>query len=93
MIKSFRCSHTERLFKDEHVARSTNIENTARRKLQMLHAAKTLHDLKVPPNNQLEALKKDRAGQHSIRISKVVRVCFEWREGNAYNVEIVMNCH
>lgn len=55
----------------------------------MLDAAKELHDLRVPPGNQLEALKGDRAGQHSIRINKQFRICFVWRNGNAEQVEIV----
>ena len=54
-----------------------------------LHRARTLHDLAVPPGNRLEALKRDRAGQHSIRINDQWRICFRWQEGDAYDVEIV----
>lgn len=70
------------------------IERTARRgaahrKLLQLHAAARLEDLAVAPGNRLEPLRGDRAGQHSIRINDRWRVCFEWREGHAFNVEIV----
>ena len=66
-----------------------NFRIVAERKLQMLHRAVRLDDLRVPPNNRLEVLKRDRAGQHSIRINDQWRVCFEWREGHAWQVEIV----
>lgn len=62
---------------------------TARRKLRMLHQAETLQDLTAPPNNRLEALKGNRKGQYSIRISGQWRICFGWEEGNATEVEIV----
>lgn len=55
----------------------------------MVHAAATLSDLKAPPNNGLEALKGDRAGQHSIRINDQYRICFRWIDGHARDVEIV----
>jgi len=61
----------------------------ALRKLRMLNRAKTLRDLLVPPGNRLEALKGTRKGQHSIRINDQWRVCFEWHENDAYNIEIV----
>lgn len=77
------------LFRDRPVSRFRTIERPARRKLLSLHGAKTLQDLAVPPGNRLEALKKDRAGQHSIRINDRWRICFRWREGDAYDVEIV----
>lgn len=65
------------------------IERQARRKLLLLNAATALNDLLVPPGNRLEALKGNRKGQHSIRINDQWRVCFEWRDGGAENVEIV----
>jgi proteic killer suppression protein len=89
VIRSFRCPDTERLFRRERVARFANIESAARRRLDALHVATTLRDLLYRPSNRLEALKRDRAGQHSIRINDQYRVCFHWREGNAYDVEIV----
>ena len=55
----------------------------------MLHNAQNLQDLRVPPNNRLEALKGDRKGQHSIRVNDQWRVCFRWRNGDAYEVGIV----
>lgn len=64
------------------------IQQVALRKLRMLNRAVTLHDLRIPPANRLEKLAGDRAGQHSIRINDQWRICFEWREGDAYNVEI-----
>ena len=89
MIESFRCSDTERLFRRERVARFVNIESAARRRLDALHVATTLRDLLARPSNRLEALKRDRIGQHSIRINDQYRVCFRWHEGSAYDVEIV----
>jgi proteic killer suppression protein len=69
MIKSFRCEHTEALSKGQSVKRFVNIAKVARRKLRQLEIANRLEDLRVPPGNQLEALKGDRFGQHSIRIN------------------------
>jgi proteic killer suppression protein len=89
VIKSFRCRETEKLFNRERTKRFQNIERTARRKLELLNAAKELRDLAQPPNNRLEALKKERAGQHAIRVNDQWRVCFVWRDGSAYDVEIV----
>ncbi len=66
-----------------------DILSVARRKLGYLNAAVTLRDLSAPPGNRPETLRGDRTGQHSIRVNDRYRVCFEWRDGNAYNVEIV----
>ena len=89
MIKTFKRKETEMLFRDRPVSRFQAIERPARRKLLYLHRARTLRDLAAPPGNQLEALKRDRAGQHSIRINDQWRICFRWQEGDAYDVEIV----
>jgi proteic killer suppression protein len=89
MIRSFACADTEALFQSLVVPRFRNIERVARRKLLQLHAAPDLASLRVPPGNQLEALKGDRLGQCSIRINSQWRVCFEWREDGPYRVEIV----
>jgi toxin HigB-1 len=89
MIVSFRDRETEALFADRTVARFRSIERVARRKLLLIHRAPALADLRVPPGNRLERLRGDRDGQYSIRINDQWRVCFEWREGDAYEVELV----
>ena len=89
MIKGFADRLTERLFQDKPVPRYGQIERVARRKLLYLHSARSLNDLRLPPGNRLEALKGDRAGQHSIRINDQWRICFRWESGNACEVEIV----
>lgn len=88
MITSFLCRDTEKLFNGQRVVRFVNIERVAIRKLQMLHAAMKIEDLRIPPNNRLELLKGDRAGQYSIRINDQWRICFKFDSGNAYDVEI-----
>jgi proteic killer suppression protein len=89
MIRSFTCADTEALFDSQVVGRFRNIERAARRKLLQLHAATELNSLRVPPGNQLEALKGNRRGQHSIRINDQWRLCFVWHDDGAYRVEIV----
>jgi proteic killer suppression protein len=90
MIKSFICGETEKIWQGEVSRRlPQDIQPVARRKLRMLHNARSLTDLRVPPANRLEALKGERSGQHSIRINGQWRICFIWRESNAHEVEIV----
>ena len=90
MIKSFADKETEKLFKRQFSRKlPTDIQRSARRKLEILDAAEQLQDLRTPPANHLEKLSGDRAGQHSIRINQQWRICFEWREKDAHNVEIV----
>ena len=89
MIKSFKSKDTARLFNRLSSRRWRDIAGTARRKLEMLNAAKSLAELRVPPGNRLAALKGDRRGQYSIRINDRWRICFGWRGGDAYDVEIV----
>lgn len=89
VIRSFADRNAERLFRDEPVRAFTGFERNARRKLLLLHAARTLDDLRVPPGNRLEALRGDRKGQHSIRIDRQWRLCFRWQDGDAFAVEIV----
>ena len=89
MIQTFKCQDTENLFKGRRVARFVNILTVAMRKLQQINAAASLEFLRIPPQNRLEQLKKDRRGQWSIRINDHWRVCFEWHDGHAWHVEIV----
>ena len=90
MIANFGDADTELLW---HTGKSrripANIRRTAWKKLAILNAALELANLNVPPGNRLEALTKDRRGQHSIRVNDQYRVCFIWRDGSAYDVEIV----
>ncbi len=86
---SFKCADTKALASGRRVGRFANIESPARRKLRQLQIAGRLDDLRVPPGNRLEALKGDRAGQHSIRVNDQFRVCFRWTAAGASDVEIV----
>ena len=88
MIQSFRDAATRRFYDGERVKAFEQIREQAERKLDMLNAAATLDDLRSPPGNRLEALKGDRAGQHSIRINDQFRLCFEWTDQGPANVEI-----
>jgi toxin HigB-1 len=88
VVKSLRSADTERLFNRERVEQFQAFERTAQRKLEMLNAAKELRDLSVLPGNRLEQLHGDREGQYSMRINDQWRVCFVWRDGDAYDVEI-----
>lgn len=90
MIRSYRDRDAERLFAREPVRRwAPDLRRAALRKLRMLDAAERIEDLRVPPGNRLERLTGDRAGEYSIRINDQWRVCFRWRSGDAYDVEIV----
>ena len=89
MIKSFRGRETRRVFERERSRRlSPDVQRLALRKLLILDAAEELGELRVPPGNRLEKLSGDRAGQYSIRINDQWRICFRWRNGDAYDVEI-----
>jgi len=89
MIKSFRCPDTRTLFETGKCKRFSAISVVAARKLAQLDAAQTLEFLRAPPGNRLEALKGDRAGQHSIRVNDQFRLCFRWTEAGPEDVEIV----
>jgi len=89
VIVSFRDKETERIWEGDVSRRfPPDILRTAKRRLLVLHAAIGLEDLRVPPGNRLHALSGDRKGQWSISINDQWRICFEWRSGNAVNVEI-----
>jgi proteic killer suppression protein len=90
VIRSFKDRETERLFlRQRSRAVPSDLRRVALRKLLQLDAADTLDDLEVPPGNRLERLRGDRKGQHSIRVNEQWRVCFEWQQGDAHEVEIV----
>jgi len=90
MIKSFRCKETATVFSRKPSRKfSAEIQRIALRKLLLLDAAEAIKDLRIPPGNRLEKLSGRRKNQHSIRINEQWRICFEWKQGDAYNVEIV----
>ena len=89
MIVSFKCNRTESLYRNGKTRLWSDILNVIERKLTMLDAASVLTDLASPPGNRLEALKGDRAGQHSIRINDQWRICFMWTDAGPEEVQIV----
>lgn len=89
MIKSFRCKETARIFVRQFSRKFDAIKVQALRKLLLMEAATELQKLTIPPGNNLEALKGNRAGQHSIRINDQWRICFVWQADGAHDVEIV----
>ena len=89
MIKTFKCKNTEKLFDDDDVKKFRGISKAARLKLEVLNASVSLNSLRVSPGNRLEQLKGDRKGQHSVRINNQWRVCFVWKNENAFDVEII----
>lgn len=86
MIQTFGNDETERIFLRERVKTFEKFERIALRKLEMLHAAVAITDLKVPPGNRLEKLQGKRSEYYSIRINDQWRICFIWKDGNAYEV-------
>ncbi|MEI2734627.1 MAG: type II toxin-antitoxin system RelE/ParE family toxin [Rhodoblastus sp.] len=90
MIRSFADPETERIWSGRRSRKlPPDIQSVALRKLRLLNQARAISDLRAPPGNRLEALRGDRAGQHSIRINDQWRICFIWSEGGAADVEIV----
>jgi len=93
MIKLFKDNEIEKVYRREGSGKlPRDIQQVALRKLRMINNAKNLSDLRIPPANRLEKLKGDREGQFSIRINDQWRICFIWRDGDAYEVEIA-DCH
>lgn len=90
MIRSFRDKGTERIWHEQY-SKSIDraVQRAALRKLELIHAAKNVEDLRIPPGNRLERLSGDRRGQHSIRVNVQWRICFVWREEGAEDVELV----
>lgn len=89
MIRSFRGSETEKVFRRQRSSRlPADLQRQAHRKLLVLDAASRLYELRVPPGNRLEALSGDRKGQHSIRVNDQWRICFRWENNSAHDVEI-----
>lgn len=89
MVKSFKDKETEKVYSREGSSKlPRNIQQVALRKLRMINNAKNLNDLRIPPANRLEKLKGAREGQYSIRINDQWRICFTWKEADAYDVEI-----
>ena len=90
MIVSFGDADTKLLWETGRSRRiPANLRRVALRKLMILNAALDVENLRVPPNNRLEVLTKDRKGQHSIRVNDQYRICFVWKAGNVYEVEVV----
>lgn len=90
MIITFADKETERIWSGRRSRKlPADIQERAQFKLNLIDAAETLDDLKSPPSNRLHDLKDDRAGQHSVSINMKWRICFVWKDGNAYDVEIV----
>ena len=89
MIKNFKCKDTERLYNRKFVKKFSGIERQALMKLDRVDATPLLSDLTALPGNRFEALTGDRDGQFSVRVNDQYRVCFKWKEDNAFDVEIV----
>ncbi|MBM9576055.1 type II toxin-antitoxin system RelE/ParE family toxin [Leptospira sp. 201903070] len=90
MISSFKSQETEKVWNQEFSKKLPNqIQKIAYRKLVMIARSKSIEDLKIPPSNHLEKLSGNRLGQYSIRVNDQWRICFKWKESNAYEVEIV----
>jgi proteic killer suppression protein len=90
MVRSFGTKHTQEIWDGNQVRLiPVDVQHVARRKLRMINNAQSLQELRVPPNNRLEKLKGERAGQFSIRVNRQWRICFRWTDGDAHDVELV----
>jgi len=88
MIKSFACRDTEKLFNDQPVRRFQAFERQARKRLMVLHAAPSIEALMLNPGNRFHSLSGNRKGQYAVSINKQWLICFEWKDGDAHNIEI-----
>jgi len=88
LIRSFRDKETRAIFHQQRVKKFQHITAVALRRLVQIDSADELRDLASPPANRLEALKRDRAGQYSVRVNDQYRICFRWKDGHAFDVEI-----
>jgi proteic killer suppression protein len=90
VIKTFKCAETYKIWKGEVSKKiAQNIQNTVRRKLRMMNNAYNINDLRIPPANHLEKLKGNRKNQYSIKVNDQFRICFEFQDGNCFNIETV----
>ncbi|WP_257477769.1 type II toxin-antitoxin system RelE/ParE family toxin [Acidipropionibacterium jensenii] len=90
MIRSFGSKDTERIWREQYVKRvNRRVQRATLRKLELMHAARDVEDLRVPPGNWLERLSGDRRGPHNLRVNAQWRLCFGWSDGGAEDVELV----
>lgn len=90
MIRNFGDKNTERIWQENYVKSiDRKVQRATMRKLELIHAAQNIADLRIPPGNRLERLVGDRRGQHSIRVNAQWRICFVWKDGGAEDVELV----
>ena len=90
MIKSFRSKETEKIWNGEFSKKLPGeIQNIARRKLRMMNNSHSLNDLRIPPSNRLELLRGQLQGLYSIRINNQWRICFRWKDGDCFDIEII----
>ncbi len=90
MIKDFKCKETEKIFQRLRSRKfSSEVQRITLRKLLVLDAAEAISDLRIPPSNRLEKLGGNRRGQFSIRINDQWRLCFKWKDGDAFGVEVI----
>jgi proteic killer suppression protein len=90
VIRNFKDKETQKIFERQRSRKlPSDIQQVALRKLRMLNRSQTLQELRIPPANRLERLSGDRDGQYSIRVNDQWRICFDWQDGDAMNVEIV----
>jgi len=90
VILSFNDKDSEKIWNSEFTKRfPIEIQKKAKMKLELLNAAKKVEELRIPPSNRLHVLLGDRKGQQSISVNDQYRICFNWENGNAYNVEVV----